>query len=289
MRPSNVDASEGALDELVRIVAQIREAWPDVRILARGDSGFCREALMAWCEDSGVDYVFGVARNARLVRKIARQMRRSRSRCVTTGRPSRRFRDFRHRTLTSWSRSRRVVGKAEMLPGLRGANPRFVVTSLSGREIGARALYEDLYRARGDMENRIKEQQLDLFADRTSTATMRANQLRLHFSAFARDPAPDRPLGRPRRHVAVARNTGRVAAEGGLPAPAQRAPGPAVPVLCPSAPGALRARGARAATGRGGAPAVTADPAASQPPGAGRTSRGGAVPETLADGTPPRR
>ena len=185
LRPSNIDASEGALDELVRIVAQIREAWPEVRILVRGDSGFCREAIMAWCEANAVDYVFGIARNARLVRKIARQMRRSRSRCVTTGRPSRRFRDFRHRTLTSWSRSRRVVGKAEVLPGLRGANPRFVVTSLSVREIGARALYEDLYCARGDMENRIKEQQLDLFADRTSTATMRANQLRLYFSAFA--------------------------------------------------------------------------------------------------------
>ncbi|MXX90580.1 MAG: hypothetical protein F4213_03835 [Boseongicola sp. SB0677_bin_26] len=109
---------------------------------------------MAWCEANGVDYVSGVARNARLVRKIARQMR-SRSRCVTTGRPSRRFRDFRHRTLTSWSRSRQVVGKAEVLPGLRGANPRFVVASLSGREIGARALYEDLNCARRDMENRI--------------------------------------------------------------------------------------------------------------------------------------
>ena len=125
--------SEHALD---RLVAHIREAWPEVRILARGDSGFCREAIMAWCEANGVGYVFGVARNARLVRKIARQMRRSRSRCVTTSRPSRRFRDFRHRTLTS--RSRRVVGKAEVLPGLRGANPRFVVTSLSVREIGAR-------------------------------------------------------------------------------------------------------------------------------------------------------
>ena len=180
-RPSNIDASEGALEELVRIVAQIRDAWPEVRILVRGDSGFCREAIMAWCEANAVDYVFGVARDARLVRKIARQMRRSRRRCVTTGR----FRDFRHQTLTSWSRSRRVVSKAEVLPGLRGANPRFVVTSLSVREIGARALYENLYCARGDMENRIKEQQLDLFADRTLTATMWANQLRLYFSAVA--------------------------------------------------------------------------------------------------------
>ena len=140
---------------------------------------------MAWCEANAVDYVFGLARNARLIRKIARQMRRSWSRRMTTGLPSRRFRDFRYRTLTSWSRSRRVVGKAEVLLGLRGANPRFVVTSLSVRKIGTRALYEDLYCARGDMENRIKEQQHDLFGDRTSTATMRANQLRLYFSTVA--------------------------------------------------------------------------------------------------------
>ncbi len=183
LRPSNVDASEGALDELVRIVAQVREPWPDVRILVRRDSGFCRDAIMAWCEANGVDCMFGVARNARLVRKITRQMRRSRSRCLTTGRPSRRFRDFRHRTLTS--RSRRVVGKAKVLPELRGADARFVVTSLSGRVTGACALCEDLYCARSDMENRIKDQQLWLFADRTSSATMRASQLRLHFSAFA--------------------------------------------------------------------------------------------------------
>ena len=140
---------------------------------------------MAWCEAHGVEFVFGLARNARLQRAIARQMRRSRSRCVARGAPSRRFRDLRYRTLGSWSRSRRVVGKAEWLPGARGANPRFVVTSLTKDRFAARALYEKLYCARGDMENRIKEQQLDLFADRTSTATMRANQLRLYFSAFA--------------------------------------------------------------------------------------------------------
>ena len=140
---------------------------------------------MTWCEAHGVDFVFGLARNERLQRAIARQMRRSRSRCVASGEPSRRFRDFRYRTRASWSRSRRVVGKAEWLPGPRGANPRFVVTSLSQDRFTAQALYEELYCSRGDMENRIKEQQLDLFADRTSTGTMQANQLRLYFSAFA--------------------------------------------------------------------------------------------------------
>ena len=185
LRSSNIDASSGSVTELTRIVGQIRASWPTTRILVRGDSGFCREEIMAWCEAHDVDYVFGLARTPRLVARIGRQMRRSHSRCVTTGRASRRFRDFRYRTLTSWSRSRRVVGKAEVLAGRRGRNPRFVVTSLKRQQIGARELYEDLYCARGDMENRIKEQQLDLFADRTSTATMRANQLRLYFSVFA--------------------------------------------------------------------------------------------------------
>ncbi len=185
LRSSNIDASSGSVTELTRIVGQIRASWPTTRILVRGDSGFCREEIMAWCEANDVDYLFGLARTPRLVAQIGRQLRRSHSRCVTTGRASRRFRDFRYRTLTSWSRSRRVVGKAEVLAGRRGRNPRFVVTSLTRRQIGARELYEDLYCARGDMENRIKEQQLDLFADRTSTATMRANQLRLYFSVFA--------------------------------------------------------------------------------------------------------
>ena len=185
LRRADIDASAGSVGELSRVIAQMRRRWPHTRVIVRGDSGFCREELMAWCEAHGVDFVFGLARNARLQGAVARQMRRSRSRCVTSGAPSRRFRDFRYRTRDTWSRSRRVVGKAEWLPGERGANPRFVVTSLTRDRFAARALYEELYCARGDMENRIKEQQLDLFADRTSTTTMRANQLRLYFSAFA--------------------------------------------------------------------------------------------------------
>ena len=138
------------------------------------------DELMVWCEDHGVDFVFGLARNPRLQRAVERQMHKSRRRCAATGEPSRRFRDFRYRTLETWSRARRVVGKAEWLPGARGANPRFVVTSLSQERFATRVLYKELYCARGEMENRIKEQQLDLFADRTSTATLRANQLRLY-------------------------------------------------------------------------------------------------------------
>ncbi len=185
LRPSNIDASHGALDELERIVPQIRAAWPETRILLRGDSGFCREEIMAWCEEEGIDYVFGLARNSRLCRRIAKAMHKSRRRCAATKLPSRRFRQFRYRKRKSWSRKRRVVAKAEWLPGQRGDNPRFVVTSLPKDRADARALYEDLYCGRGDMENRIKDQQLWLFADRTSSATMRANQLRLYFSAFA--------------------------------------------------------------------------------------------------------
>ena len=140
---------------------------------------------MVWCEGNGVDYVLGLARNARLQRRIDKALRKSRRRSAASGQASRRFREFRYRTLNSWSRSRRVVGKEEWLPGAGGGNPRFVVTSLDRQTIAKQALYEELYCARGDMENRIKEQQLWLFADRTSTATMRANQLRLYFSAFA--------------------------------------------------------------------------------------------------------
>ena len=183
LRPSDIDASEGGADELERIVGRIRERWPDARIIVRGDSGFCREEIMRWCEDNDVDHVLGLARNARLVRRIGKALRKSRRRCAGTGEASRRFREFRYRTLDTWSRSRRVVAKAEHLA--KGPNPRFVVTSL-GREVaGPQRLYEDLYCARGDMENRIKEQQLDMFADRTSAATMRANQLRLYFASFA--------------------------------------------------------------------------------------------------------
>ena len=182
-----MDPAAGAVEELERIVGRIRESWPQVRVVVRGDSGFCRDELMAWCEaQEGVDYVFGLARNPRLQRAVRQQRERSRRRGLASGRKSRRYRDFRYRTRTSWSRKRRVVGKAEWLPGpARNNNVRFVVTSLSKQRWGTRELYEDLYCARGEMENRIKEQQLDLFADRTSTATMRANQLRLHWAVLA--------------------------------------------------------------------------------------------------------
>jgi Transposase DDE domain group 1 len=183
LRRSNIDASAGAVGEAARIVGQIRARWPRVEILLRADSGFAREELMAWCEAHGVDYVFGLARNERLVSAIAAELAVAKAESLAQGGPARRFADFFWRTLDSWSRSRRVVAKAEHLA--KGPNPRFVVTSLPASEIDARSLYEDVYCARGEVENRIKEQQLDLFADRTSAATMRANQLRLWFASFA--------------------------------------------------------------------------------------------------------
>ena len=167
LRPADIDAAAGSVAELERVVAQIRAAWPDTRILVRGDAGFCRDDLMAWCEAHAVDYVFGLARNPRLQRWLAKALRKSRRRCIATGRASRRFRERRYRTRTSWSRARRVVGKAEWLPGRRGDNPRFVVTNLPADQVSAQPLYR-VYCGRGDMENRIKEQQLWLFADRTS-------------------------------------------------------------------------------------------------------------------------
>jgi len=183
LRRSNTDASAGSVEEIERIVGQIRQAWPRVRIVLRGDSGFARERLMAWCEDNRVDYLFGLARNARLEKRIAQALDEARRISQETGAPARVFRDFLWSTRDSWSRRRRVIGKAEWTRG--EANPRFVVTSLRPDRWPARALYEDLYCARGDMENRIKECQLDLYADRTSAATMRANQLRLWFASFA--------------------------------------------------------------------------------------------------------
>ena len=187
LRRADIDASAGATDEVERIVGQIRARWPDVGIVLRADSGFAREALMAWCEDNAVDYVFGLARNARLAGRLQPALDRAGARSRKSGEPERLFTEFRYRTLKTWSRPRRVVGKAEWLPGhdAKGANPRFVVTSMSPAVIDRQELYETLYCARGDMENRIKECQLNLFADRTSTATMRANQLRLWFASMA--------------------------------------------------------------------------------------------------------
>ena len=190
LRPSNIDGSAGALKEVQRIIAAIRLRWPHVPILIRGDSGFCREAIlalsregMAWCEKNGVHYLLGLAKNERLLREIEEELAQAKAQFEETGKPARVFKDFRYSTLDSWSCERRVVGKAEHLE--KGANPRFVVTSLSAEGFPAQTLYEDTYCARGDMENRIKEQQLCLFADRTSSTVMRANELRLWFSSVA--------------------------------------------------------------------------------------------------------
>ena len=215
LRRANIDASAGSIEEVARIVAQIRKRWPMVRILLRADSGFTRDDLMTWCEQNDVDYLFGLAKNARLISEIAAELGDAAEENRKSGKPARRFKDFHYRTRKSWSQQRRVVGKAEwMIPSvaeseseakprrkknkksimagdidlatLEGrANPRFVVTSLKADQHRARELYENIYCARGEMENRIKECQLDLFADRTSTGTMRANQLRLWLSSMA--------------------------------------------------------------------------------------------------------
>jgi hypothetical protein len=183
LRRSNIDACAGAMEEVARGVRRIRARWPRVRILLRADSGFARETLMAWCEAYRVAYLFGLARNARLVAEIEAEIAQARTNAEASGQSARRFRDFTWSTLDRWSRPRRVIGKAEWTGG--EANPRFVVTSLKPAKAEARHLYEVIYCARGEMENRIKECQLDLFADRTSAATMRANQLRLWFASAA--------------------------------------------------------------------------------------------------------
>jgi hypothetical protein len=180
LRPADIDSAAGALKHLSRIVARLREAWPQVEIVVRGDSGFCREHLLRWCEAHRVDYLFGLAKNARLGRELAAELAQAEQQFQQTQQPARVFKDFRYATLDSWSRERRVVGKAEHLA--QGPNPRFVVTSLTAV---APALYEQDYCGRGDMENRIKEQQLTLFANRVSCATMRANQVRLCLATAA--------------------------------------------------------------------------------------------------------
>jgi len=183
LRPANIDASAGSIEEVARIVVRIRQRWPNVRILLRADSGFAREALMAWCENNSVDFLFGLAKNSRLIGEIESELAAAQEQSQRTEKPARRFKDFTWQTRQSWSRERRVVAKAEWTRG--EANPRFVVTSLAREEHEARHLYEKLYCARGEMENRIKECQLDLYADRTSAHTMRANQLRLWFASMA--------------------------------------------------------------------------------------------------------
>jgi hypothetical protein len=184
LRPSDIDASKGCVVHLSRIVEQIRQQWPNVQIVLRGDSGFCREYLMRWCEANGIDFLFGLAKNKRLLRILGAEMQEAKEAYQATGKPARVFKDFVYRTQKSWSRCRRVVGKAEHIMGDK-ANPRFVVTSLAATAFDARTLYEEQYCARGDMENRIKEQQLYLFADQLCCETMRGNQLRLYFSTMA--------------------------------------------------------------------------------------------------------
>jgi hypothetical protein len=183
LRPSNIDGSAGAVEEIARIVAQIRERWPKVRIILRADSGFARDALMTWCEANGIDFIFGLAKNVRLNRAIGAELVMAREESRTTGQSARRFKELTWSTRKSWSRKRRVIAKAEWTQG--EANPRFIVTSLTTADGDGRHLYEDIYCARGEMENRIKECQMDLFADRTSTGTMKANQLRLWFASMA--------------------------------------------------------------------------------------------------------
>lgn len=183
LRPSDIDGAAGSAKQLAKIVERIRRVWPKMRIIVRGDSGFCRESLMRWCEENRVDYVLGLARNARLQRILGKELHEAKLQFEATNQASRVFKDFTYQTRKSWSRERRVVGKAEHLA--KGSNPRFIVTSLSAEDVDARRLYEDVYCARGEMENRIKEQQMCLFADRTSCTTMRANQLRLWLSSVA--------------------------------------------------------------------------------------------------------
>jgi hypothetical protein len=182
LRPANQDAAKGALEEVQRIVAQLRQSWPEVRIVLRADSGFCREDLMAWCEQNQVDYLFGLARNARLRKLIDTQIEQAKALHQSTGKAARVFSGFQYQTQKSWSCARRVVAKAEYLD--KGENPRFVVTSLKPEQWADQELYEQFYCARGEMENRIKEQ-MCLFAYRLSTEEMKGNQLRLYFSALA--------------------------------------------------------------------------------------------------------
>jgi hypothetical protein len=183
LRPANIDGSAGALEEIARIVAQIRTRWPLLRIILRADSGFARDALMTWCEANSIDFIFGLARNVRLTRTIGAELVEACDESRTTGQPARRFKELIWSTRKSWSRQRRVIAKAEWTKG--EANPRFIVTSLTAADGDGRHLYEQVYCARGEMENRIKECQMDLFADRTSTGTMKANQLRLWFASMA--------------------------------------------------------------------------------------------------------
>jgi hypothetical protein len=183
LRPADQDGAAGSVKKLAGLVERIRQKWPDVQIIVRADSGFCRENIMRWCEDHGVDYILGLAKNSLLRWEIDLELELAKAESEATGESARRFKDFRYQTQTSWSRERRVVGKAEHLT--KGPNSRFVVSSLPKKQYEGRLLYENVYCGRGEMENRIKEQQLMLFADRTSAEDMRANQIRLYLSSIS--------------------------------------------------------------------------------------------------------
>ena len=193
LQTANIDGAACAVEELTRIIGQIRQAWPDVEIEIRGDGGFCRNELKSWCEENGVGYVIGLPQNSRLRERAALAMAEARRRSQISGKAERVFTEFTYRTRNSWSCERRVIAKAEYLPGKDGGkngemgktNYRFIVTSRKRFAFEAQEIYEEVYCARGDMENRIKECQLDLFADRTSTNSMASNQLRLWFSSLA--------------------------------------------------------------------------------------------------------
>jgi len=183
LRRANEDGAAGSAKELDRIVKRLRKTWPETRLVVRADSGFCRDWLLSWCEERDVDYVVGIARNTRLQAECEQAMVRAKNEHDLTNKAARVFDEFEYRTLDSWSQSRRVIAKAEYLSG--GPNPRFIVTSFGSDEWAAKELYEDVYCARGEMENRIKEQQLDLFADRVSCQWERGNQTRMYYSAIA--------------------------------------------------------------------------------------------------------
>jgi len=183
LQTAKQDPAVNSVAEVAFLVARIRQRWPKVKILVRGDGGFCRDNLMSWCEENQVDYLLGLPKNSRLLKAMELDQVLVKMAHQLTGNSVRTFREFRYRTRTSWSRKRRVIGKA--VHSDKGENPRFVVTTLGRRHYKPRKLYEQIYCQRGEMENRIKEQQLDLFADRTSTHHLRSNQLRLYFTSFA--------------------------------------------------------------------------------------------------------
>ena len=184
LRTADIDPATGVIPALEIIIGRIRKRWPWTRIILRGDSGFNRPDILSWCEKQfRVYYILGLPKNKRLLRIIGKEQNNVRKACKESGTAERAFTEFTYQTKKSWEQPRRVIAKAEQLPGR--ANPRFIVTSLDDPHLTPQYLYEGLYCARGDMENRIKEQKLFMYADRLSTQTIRGNQLRLWFSTIA--------------------------------------------------------------------------------------------------------